>query len=295
MFELCDRVTVMRDGRSVETRPAAAWSRDQLVQAMVNRPIDAFFPKQAVAIGAPLLEVSGLAVPGRVRDVSFALHAGEILGIAGLVGAGRTEILKALYGALRLEGGQVRVAGQTRRIRGPRDAIRAGLALVPEDRKGEGLILPFALRQNVSLSVLPRLAWLRTLTVPARINALARRAVSDLRIRTPGIRQAVRNLSGGNQQKVVLARAMIDETPGLPARRADARHRCRRQGRGLFPDRRPGGRRRRHPGRLVRTARTARHLRPHPGDAGRPARGRGGAARFQSGAHHGARGPRLNP
>jgi ribose transport system ATP-binding protein len=208
VFELCDRVTVMRDGRSVETRPAAAWSRDQLVQTLVNRPIDAFFPKQDIPVGAPILEVSGLGVPGRVRDVSFALHAGEILGIAGLVGAGRTEILKAIYGAVRHAQGEVRVAGQLRRIRAPRDAIRVGISLVPEDRKREGLILPFALRQNVALSVLRRLAWLRTLTVPARVNALARRAVKDLRIRTPGIRQAVRNLSGGNQQKVVLARAM---------------------------------------------------------------------------------------
>jgi ribose transport system ATP-binding protein len=208
VFEICDRVAVMRDGHSVEARDTAAWTHADLVQAMVNRPITSFFPKQDIARGAPLLEVTGLDVPGRVGGVSFTLHAGEILGIGGLVGAGRTEILKALYGALHRAGGDVRLAGQAIDVRTPRQAIRAGFALVPEDRKGEGLVLPFSLRQNVALSTLHRLAWLRTFTSARRISDLARKAVKDLRIRTPGIRQAVRNLSGGNQQKVVLARAM---------------------------------------------------------------------------------------
>jgi ribose transport system ATP-binding protein len=208
VFEICDRVTVMRDGHSVETRRAADWTHNDLVQAMVNRPITAFFPKQEIEPGPPLLEVSNLAVPGRVGGVSFTLHRGEILGISGLVGAGRTEILKALYGAMGQSTGEICLAGQPVTVRTPREAIRAGFALVPEDRKAEGLILPFSLRQNVALSTLPGLAWLRLVSAPERISALARKAVADLRIRTPGIRQAVRNLSGGNQQKVVLARAM---------------------------------------------------------------------------------------
>jgi ABC-type sugar transport system ATPase subunit len=208
VFEVCDRVMVMRDGSSIEARKTADWTHDDLVQAMVNRPITSFFPKQDIAIGPPLLEVSGLEVPDRISGVSFTLHAGEILGIGGLVGAGRTEVLKALYGALRTTAGDVRLSGKKLRLRKPRDAIRAGFALVPEDRKGEGLILPFSLRQNVALSTLPRLAWLGVLSSARKINELARKAVADLRIRTPGIRQAVRNLSGGNQQKVVLARAM---------------------------------------------------------------------------------------
>ncbi len=208
VFEICDRVTVMRDGHSVETRPTAAWNHNDLVQTMVNRPITAFFPKEHIKPGPPLLEVAGLEVPGRIKGVSFTLHAGEILGISGLVGAGRTEILKALYGAVGDASSEVRLDGEHIRVRTPRDAIRAGFALVPEDRKAEGLILPFALSQNVALSTLHRLAWLRTFMSPKRISALARKAVADLRIRTPGVHQAVRNLSGGNQQKVVLARAM---------------------------------------------------------------------------------------
>jgi ABC-type sugar transport system ATPase subunit len=191
----------------VETRKAAEWSHQDLVQAMVNRPITSFFPKQDIPIGPPLLEVSGLEIPGRVSGVSFTLHQGEILGLGGLVGAGRTEVVKALYGALRHRGA-VRLDGRAVRVGNPREAIRAGMALVPEDRKAEGLILPFALRQNVALSVLRRLAFLRTFTDRRRISDLARKAVAELRIRTPSIRQPVRNLSGGNQQKVVLARAM---------------------------------------------------------------------------------------
>ena len=208
VFEICDRVTVMRDGRSVASRPVAEWTHHDLVQAMVDRPITAFFPKEDVALGPPLLEVSGLEVPGRVNGVSFTLRAGEILGISGLVGAGRTEILKALYGALRHTGGEVKLQGRPVNIRSPREAIGAGFALVPEDRKGEGLVLPFSVRQNIALSTLRRLAWLRVVPSPRRMGDLARKAVTELRIRTPGIRQAVRNLSGGNQQKVVLARAM---------------------------------------------------------------------------------------
>jgi ABC-type sugar transport system ATPase subunit len=208
VFEICDRVTVMRDGHTVDTRRTADWTEASLVQAMVNRPLGAFIPKQSIAPGETLLEVEGLSGAGRFRDVSFSVRAGEIVGIGGLIGAGRTEVLKAIYGALPGVSGTVRIAGRPVRLSNPRAAIAAGIALVPEDRKGEGLILPFALRQNVALSTLGRLAWLRTFTAAGRTDAVARRAVSDLRIRTPGIGTTVRGLSGGNQQKVVLARAL---------------------------------------------------------------------------------------
>ena len=232
----------MRDGAQRRRRGRAAdWTHADLVQAMVNRPITAFFPEAGRSQpGPPLLEVVRLDVPGRVGDVSFTLHAGEILGISGLVGAGRTEMLKALYGALpRRQPGAIRVGGPPVRIRSPRDAIRAGFALVPEDRKGGGpgaaVPDPPERRPLDARTASPGCA---PFTSPRRISDLARKAVGELRIRTPGIRQAVRNLSGGNQQKVVLARAMTHEPAGLPARRADARHRHRRQGRGLYPDRR---------------------------------------------------------
>ena len=208
VFEICDHVTVLRDGRTVETRPTAAWTRDALVQAMVNRPITAMFPKDAVPIGPPVLEVEGIAVPGRVEGVSFTVGAGEIVGLGGLMGAGRTEVLKAVFGALPGVAGSVRVAGRPVAGRRPRAAMRAGIAFVPEDRKAEGLILPFPVRDNVALSTLGRLAWLRAFIASGRVSAAARRAVEALRIRTPGIFQPVQGLSGGNQQKVVLARAL---------------------------------------------------------------------------------------
>ncbi len=207
VFEVCDRVLVMRDGRTVGTRDTSQWSEDTLIQAMVNRPIDAMFPQRDATVGAILLQVSGLSSPGRFRDVSFDVRAGEVVGIGGLIGAGRTEVLKAIYGALPSTG-EVRVAGTRVDAASPRQAIAAGLALVPEDRKGEGLVLPFSVKRNIAMSTLGRLSALRTFLRGGRTDALARRSVADLRIRTPGIDVAAQSLSGGNQQKVVLARAL---------------------------------------------------------------------------------------
>lgn len=208
VFEICDRVTVLRDGAAIETRPVADWTQDGLIQAMVNRPIDALFPPRQATLGAVLLEVEGLSTPGAFQDVSFTLRAGEVVGLGGLIGAGRTEVLKTLYGALRRSAGRVRIAAEERPIRAPRDAIRAGLALVPEDRKAEGLVLPFSVRSNLALSTLGSLSWFRSILAPRRIDRLAERTVRELRIRTPHIRQTVQSLSGGNQQKVVLGRAL---------------------------------------------------------------------------------------
>ncbi len=208
VFAACDRVAVLRDGRTAATRQAAEWTRDTLVQAMVDRPITAMFPKAEVTIGGPVLEVKGISVPGRVRDVGFSVRAGEIVGLGGLIGAGRTEVLKAVYGALPRSTGEIRVAGRALKRARPRRAMAAGIAFVPEDRKAEGLILPFPLRDNVVLSTLKRFAWLWTLMSRNRMSVAARRAVEALQIRTPGITQPVQGLSGGNQQKVVLARAL---------------------------------------------------------------------------------------
>jgi len=127
------------------------------------------------------------------------------------MGAGRTEVLKAIYGALPEASGVIRIGGDAVRIRSPREAIAAGIAFVPEDRKAEGLVLPFSVRNNVALSTLDRLSWLRLFTAAGRTDQLARHAVDELRIRTPGIEQPVGSLSGGNQQKVVLARALTTQ------------------------------------------------------------------------------------
>ena len=208
VFALADRVTVLRDGTVVATRPTADWSEAALIQAMVNRPLDAMFPPRQAAPGDILLSVENLSSGARFEDVSFSVRAGEVVGLGGLIGAGRTEVLKTIYGALPASAGRVRIAGTTAHPRSPRQAIAAGVALVPEDRKAEGLVLPFPVRSNVALSTLSSLSWLRMVLSPSRIDRVANDAVRDLRIRTPGIRQLVRSLSGGNQQKVVLARAM---------------------------------------------------------------------------------------
>ncbi len=207
VFAICDRVTVMRDGRSVEDRPVAAWTEASLVQAMVNRPIDKFVPKRDIIPGPPLLEVEGLASRGRFRDVSFTVRAGEIYGLAGLVGAGRSEVLKTIFGVLPIAEGRIRVDGADYRPHSPRRSLRSGIVLTPEDRKREGLVLPFSIRKNLAMSTLTSLSrW--GIVSARRVTGLAETSIRSLRIRTRSSGQEVRRLSGGNQQKVVLARAI---------------------------------------------------------------------------------------
>jgi ABC-type sugar transport system ATPase subunit len=207
VFEICDRVTVMRDGHSVETRAVADWSEESLVRAMVNRPIGSFFPKQDIKLGAPLLEIENLSSGTRFADVSFEVRAGEIYGIAGLVGAGRTEILKTIFGVLPMTAGRIRVDGKGYIPHSPRRSLREGMVLTPEDRKAEGLILPFSIRQNIALSTLKALARWGIVSSRAA-QRLAKASIDNLRIRATSAGQEVRRLSGGNQQKVVLARAL---------------------------------------------------------------------------------------
>jgi ABC-type sugar transport system ATPase subunit len=211
VFEVSDRIAVMRDGRCVDTRAANKWTEETIVQTMVNRPIDKFYPKQTIALGAPLLEVNGLSSAGHFDNVSFSVRAGEIYGLSGLVGAGRTEILKTLFGALPLSAGSVRVAGQKHSPHSPRHSLRDGIVLTPEDRKLEGLVLPFSIRQNIAMSTLNLLSRFGVIS-SRRVQKLAETSIKNLRIRATSASQEVRRLSGGNQQKVVLARA-ISVTP----------------------------------------------------------------------------------
>ncbi len=207
VFAICDRIAVMRDGRSVDDRPTAAWTEATIVQAMVNRPIDTFFPKRTIAPGPVLLDVQHLGSAGRFSDVSFTVRAGEIYGLAGLVGAGRTEVLKTIFGVLPVTAGRIRVADEDYLPHSPRRSLRQGVVLTPEDRKLEGLVLPFSIRTNLAMSTLAKLS--RWGVVSARAVArLAETSIRSLRIRTTSSAQEVRRLSGGNQQKVVLARAI---------------------------------------------------------------------------------------
>ncbi len=209
IFEIGDRVTVLRDGRHVATHEIRHVDRDALVRAMANRTLEAEMPKATVACGpgrsAELLRVERLTRRGALDDVSFTVHAGEIVGLAGLMGAGRTEVARAVFGLDALDSGTISVRGRVQRIRGPRAAIRAGIGFVTEDRTGQGLVLGRSIRDNVALPVLRRLSRFGVVRRRAE-RETAERFVRDLRIRTPSAERRVLQLSGGNQQKVVLAK-----------------------------------------------------------------------------------------
>ena len=205
IFRIADRVTVLRDGRLVGELPIAEATPQRLIAMMVGRELVTLFPKEPVEIGPPVLEVRHLSRAGALDDISFVLRRGEIVGLAGLVGAGRTELARALFGADPIDAGEIRIDGRPVRIRSPRDAIRHGLAFVTEERKLYGLVLGMTVRENATLASLGELTRLGFVDF-ARERRIAQEYVRRLDIRTPGIEQEVVNLSGGNQQKVVIAR-----------------------------------------------------------------------------------------
>jgi rhamnose transport system ATP-binding protein len=205
VFELGDVVTVLRDGEHVITTPAAELDASTLIRHMVGRELGELFPKEAVEIGEPLLEVRGLARRGVFRDISFTLRRGEILGLAGLVGAGRTEVARALFGIDPVDAGEVLLDGKPVTIKSPPDAVAAGMAFVPEDRQHQGLVLEMAIEQNTTLPILRRLTRLG-LVQRRRERAVAREYADRLQVRAAGLEQPATALSGGNQQKVVLAK-----------------------------------------------------------------------------------------
>lgn len=205
--EIADDITVLRDGRVVDRLLAKQTNEDQLVQSMIGRPVERFFPtRSADNIRMPvMLSVEGLTRPGALDDVSFSVRSGEIVGLAGLMGAGRTEVARALFGLDRFERGTIRVDGHQVRINSPKDAIAAGLALVPEERKAQALVLDMSVSDNI---VLPHLRTLATGVVlfEGRLRSYSRKIVTRAGIRVSSVTTRVRNLSGGNQQKVVLGR-----------------------------------------------------------------------------------------
>lgn len=202
---IADRVTVLRDGKFVSCDDKAKLDRAEIIKRMVGRELTSQFPPRAAAIGEVRLRVDGLTRYGVIADVGFQVRAGEVVGLAGLVGAGRTEVARAIFGADPLDAGQVTIDGQPVRIRHPRDAVRAGIGLVTEDRKSQGLVLDMVIRENTTLANLDAVSSAGVIRRGAEVAA-ADEYVRSLDIRTPSIEQAARNLSGGNQQKVVLAK-----------------------------------------------------------------------------------------
>ncbi len=204
VFDLSDRATVFRDGRHVVTAPTSELTTADLIRHMVGRTVS-LFPKVENPIGDVLLEVSNLTRVGVFRDVSFSVRAGEIVGLAGLVGAGRSEIARVLFGIDRRDSGDVRLDGTPVNFGAPSAAMSAGIAYLPEDRHQQGLILDFSIAHNVTLPILPRL-FPRLLVNEAKERAVAAEHTEQFDVRMTGVDQQVGALSGGNQQKVVLAK-----------------------------------------------------------------------------------------
>ncbi|GAA4195634.1 sugar ABC transporter ATP-binding protein [Microbacterium oryzae] len=205
VFSLCDTVTVMRDGAYIATSSIAETSVDEIVHQMVGREVTELFPKLEAEKGGPLLEVEGLTSPGVFSDITFTVHAGEIVGLAGLVGAGRSEVARAVFGVDDYTAGSVRMGGSVVPKRNPNAAMRAGLALVPEDRRKQGLVVEAGVGENITLSIRNRLAKLGLVTTGIE-NRAAREWASRLEVKSNALDTVAATLSGGNQQKVVLAK-----------------------------------------------------------------------------------------
>ena len=210
IFELADSITILRDGRHVATKPMRELSRKDIITLMVGRELKESFPERNVTIGDPVLQLENVSGNGD-HDISFTLHKGEILGLAGLVGAGRTELAKVIVGAAKRTGGTILLGGKPVDFKTPGQAVDAGIALIPENRKTEGAFLDYTINWNIGIMALRRFSrhWIMDQSaLGEQVSKLSHR----LQIKTPSLEQLVRNLSGGNQQKVVVAKALAAET-----------------------------------------------------------------------------------
>jgi len=209
IFRIGDRITVLRDGRKVDTRQASELGRNELISLMVGREITDVFPKRAVPIGEVVISVEGLGSKGSFKGISFAVRAGEIFGIAGLMGAGRTEVVETIAGLRKAEAGTVSIDGTAVVIDSPRDSIRRGISLVSEDRKKIGLNLKGSIRENMTILQLDRLSHFGVMDTRAEC-AVVDSQIEKLKIKTPDRNRKTMFLSGGNQQKVVIAKWLLN-------------------------------------------------------------------------------------
>jgi rhamnose transport system ATP-binding protein len=205
MFEIGDRVTVLRDGGLVTTAPMSDFDHDSLIASMVGRKIESLYPASKRTIGEPRLKVRGLKPVGAAAPVDFEVRAGEIVGVAGLLGSGRSELLRAIFGADPVEGGEIEIDGERVRPGDPRRAVQAGLGLLTEDRKRLGLLLELSIRENASLAHLDEISRFWVVDRKRERN-IVDQYLGGLKLRAGSWEQPVSSLSGGNQQKVLLAR-----------------------------------------------------------------------------------------
>ena len=210
IFEIADEVVVLKDGQSVLQSSIGSLDQAQLIEAMVGRPLTAIFPTRKAHAGKVILEVSQLGRTGAFEGINLNLRAGEIVGMFGLVGSGRTEVAKAIFGAEAAEVGDIRLNGKPTKFASPQDAVRNGLAMITEDRKGDGLALDLSVLDNAGLASFNRVSHFGMIDGAGR-RAMVEEKVTDLAVRPGGTARPVRHLSGGNQQKVVIAKWLLVE------------------------------------------------------------------------------------
>ena len=205
IFELCDRITILRDGTYIDTKLIKDITMDDVVQMMIGREIGERFPKRNVKIGDEVLKVEGLTKNKVFNDVSFSVKAGEVLGVSGLMGAGRTEIMQSIFGNLARESGKIFIDGEEVTIKNPRQAIAAGIGFVTEDRKTEGLLLEKCIAENIEIANLKKVSNKGVLSKKKQ-DEVVKQGIEEFRVKCFGPWHECNNLSGGNQQKVVLAK-----------------------------------------------------------------------------------------
>ncbi len=205
IFELCDRITILRDGSYIGTEYIKDITMDDIVKMMIGREIGERFPQRDVTIGEEVIRVENFSHPRYFKDVNFSVRAGEVLGVSGLMGAGRTEIMHAIFGNMEGATGKLYIDGKEVSIKNPRDAIAAGIGFITEDRKTEGLLLEKPISENIEVANLKKVS-IRNILNPKKQIELVKRGIEEFRIKCFGPQHECHNLSGGNQQKVVLAK-----------------------------------------------------------------------------------------
>lgn len=206
--KISDRVTIFRDGQKIETRHTNEITIDEILKKMVGREIAVAEKQRTTGTGERLLQVKGLTGKGRFENISFDLNKGEILGFAGLMGAGRTEVMRTIFGADRLDAGEIVLEGRPLSMKSPRQAIASGIALVPEDRKGQGLFMQLDVMSNITMSSLKGLSRYSVINHKAR-RKIAGEMIERMKVKTPHMEQKIGLLSGGNQQKCILGRCIL--------------------------------------------------------------------------------------
>lgn len=210
IFEICDELTVFRDGKYIDSFAVKDTTRNELIRLMVGRSIENLFPKKIVPLGDVFFEVKDFSRNGEFKNVSFQVRRGEIFGIAGLVGAGRTELVETIFGVRKKTSGKIFINGKETEVHSPEEAIKAGMSLVTEDRKLSGCFLPLSVKQNIVMASLDKYSK-GSFVNRKKVKEVSESMVKEMRVRTPSIETLMKNLSGGNQQKVLISRWLLND------------------------------------------------------------------------------------